>query len=95
MALNYGDLDNDGWLDFYVGTGTPDLGMLDPNRMFGNDAGKRFQEVTTAGNIGHLQKGHAIAFGHLDTDGDQDIFEQMGGARRATTGSCTRRCSGT
>jgi hypothetical protein len=80
MALNYGDLDNDGWLDFYAGTGTPDLGMLVPNRMFRNDAGKRFQEVTTSGNFGHLQKGHAIAFGDVDNDGDQDVFEQMGGA---------------
>ncbi len=80
MALNYGDLDGDGWLDFYAGTGTPDLGMLVPNRMFRNDAGKRFQEVTTAGNFGHLQKGHAIAFGDVDNDGDQDVFEQMGGA---------------
>ncbi len=80
MAINFGDLDNDGWLDFYQGTGTPDLGMLVPNRMFRNDAGKRFQEVTTAGNFGHLQKGHAIVFGDLDNDGDQDVFEQMGGA---------------
>ena len=80
MALNFGDLDNDGWLDFYQGTGAPDLGMLVPNRMFRNDAGKRFQEVTTAGNFGHLQKGHAIAFGDVDNDGDQDVFEQMGGA---------------
>jgi hypothetical protein len=80
MALNYGDLDGDGWLDFYAGTGTPDLGMLVPNRMFRNDSGRRFQEVTTAGNFGHLQKGHAIAFGDVDNDGDQDVFEQMGGA---------------
>jgi hypothetical protein len=80
MALNYGDLDGDGWLDFYLGTGTPDLGMLVPNRMFRNDSGRGFQEVTTAGNFGHLQKGHAIAFGDVDNDGDQDVFEQMGGA---------------
>jgi hypothetical protein len=80
MALNVGDLDNDGWLDFYLGTGTPDLGMLVPNRMFRNDAGRRFHDVTTAGNFGHLQKGHAIAFGDHDNDGDQDVFEQMGGA---------------
>jgi hypothetical protein len=80
MALNYGDLDGDGWLDFYAGTGTPDLGMLVPNRMFRNAEGRRFQDVTTAGNFGHLQKGHAIAFGDVDNDGDQDVFEQMGGA---------------
>jgi len=80
MALNYGDLDGDGWLDFYAGTGAPDLGALVPNRMLRNAEGRRFQDVTTAGNFGHLQKGHAIAFGDVDNDGDQDVFEQMGGA---------------
>jgi len=80
MGLNFGDLDNDGWLDFYLGTGTPDLGMLIPNRMFRNDQGHTFQDVTTAGNFGHLQKGHAVCFGDVDDDGDQDVFEEMGGA---------------
>jgi hypothetical protein len=80
MGLNFGDLDNDGWLDFYAGTGTPDLGMLVPNRMFRNDEGRAFQDVTTAGNFGHLQKGHAVCFGDIDNDGDQDVFEEMGGA---------------
>jgi hypothetical protein len=80
MGLNFGDLDNDGWLDFYLGTGTPDLGMLIPNRMFRNAEGRVFQDVTTAGNFGHLQKGHAVCFGDVDDDGDQDVFEEMGGA---------------
>jgi len=30
--------------------------------------------------FGHLQKGHAFAFGDIDTDGDEDVFEEMGGA---------------
>ena len=51
--------------------------------MFRNDGGKRFQDVTTAGNFGHLQKGHGIAFGDVDNDGDQDVFEEMGGASSA------------
>jgi len=80
MGMNYGDLDNDGWLDFYEGTGNPDFHTLVPNRMWRNDGGKRFQEVTTAGNFGHLQKGHGIAFADIDNDGDQDVFEKMGGA---------------
>jgi hypothetical protein len=80
MAGNFGDLDNDGFLDFYLGTGDPDLSMLVPNRMFRNADGKVFQDVTTSGGFGHLQKGHGIAFGDIDNDGDQDIYEAMGGA---------------
>jgi ASPIC and UnbV/FG-GAP-like repeat len=80
MGLNFGDLDNDGWLDLYLGTGAPDFASLFPNRMFRNSEGHGFQDVTTAGNFGHIQKGHAICFGDVDNDGDQDIFEEMGGA---------------
>lgn len=80
MGSNYGDLDNDGWLDFYVGTGKPDLRALYPNRMFLSQGGERFEDVTLEGGFGHLQKGHAIVFADMDNDGDQDIYAQMGGA---------------
>jgi hypothetical protein len=80
MGMNFGDLDNDGWLDFYAGTGAPDLGLLVPNRMFRNDGRGAFQDVTSAGGFGHLQKGHGVSFGDIDNDGDQDVFEEMGGA---------------
>ncbi len=80
MGCNFGDLDNDGWLDFYLGTGDPSIGTIIPNRMFRNDGGRRFQDVTTAGGFGHLQKGHAVVFADLDQDGDQDVYESIGGA---------------
>jgi hypothetical protein len=89
MGMNFGDLDNDGFLDIYLGTGNPEFGSLVPNRMFRNAEGRRFQDVTTAGNFGHLQKGHAIAVGDVDGDGDQDIFAQMGGAFLADTAYST------
>ena len=85
MGCNFGDLDNDGWLDFYVGTGNPELAMLIPNRMFRNDGGRRFQDVTAAGGFGNLQKGHGIAFADINNDGAQDIFSVVGGAAEADT----------
>ena len=80
MGSNFGDLDNDGWLDVYMGTGDVPYESLLPNRMFRNNQGKNFQDVTTSGDFGHLQKGHGVAFGDIDNDGDQDVFEEMGGA---------------
>jgi len=80
MGANYGDLDNDGFLDVYLGTGTPDLRALIPNRMFHNRGGMGFDDVTFDGGFGHLAKGHGIAFADLDRDGDQDIYAVMGGA---------------
>jgi hypothetical protein len=80
MGANFGDLNNDGYLDFYVGTGGPSYGMLIPNRMFLNQEGKGFVDVTTSTGTGHLQKGHGISFADLDNDGDEDMFAKMGGA---------------
>ncbi len=79
MGANFGDLDNDGYLDFYLGTGYPGLEGLVPNVMYWNKQGKAFQDVTYAGGFGHLQKGHGVAFADIDNDGDQDVFQQMGG----------------
>lgn len=80
MGSNFGDLDNDGYLDFYIGTGAPALNSVIPNRMFKNHDGEYFTEVTSAGRFGHIQKGHAISFADFDNDGDQDIYAVMGGA---------------
>ena len=78
MGLNFGDIDNDGWLDLYIGTGAFDFRTLVPNRLFRNVEGKYFEELTTKG-VGHLQKGHGIAFGDLDNNGTQDMYCVMGG----------------
>lgn len=80
LNLVQADYNNDGWLDFYVGTGDPELATLVPNRMFRNDGAGHFQDVTTAGGFGHLQKGHGIAFGDLRGNGFQDVYASLGGA---------------
>lgn len=80
MGANFGDLDNDGFLDLYLGTGLPDYESIMPNLMYRNVGGEAFVDVTAEGGFGHLQKGHGVAFGDVDGDGDQDVFQQMGGA---------------
>jgi hypothetical protein len=82
MGSNFGDLDNDGYLDFYLGTGYPFFDGLTPNVMYHNLRGEGFADVSVAGGFSHVQKGHGVAFADLDNDGDQDVFEQMGGAFR-------------
>jgi hypothetical protein len=64
----------------YLGTGTPPFEFLVPNRAFRNDGKGGFEDVTVAANLGTLAKGHGVAFADLDNDGDEDIYEVLGGA---------------
>ncbi len=80
MGSNFGDFDNDGFLDMYLGTGNPDYKSLSPNKLFRNMGNGKFADVTVSSRMGNLQKGHAVAFNDLDNDGDSDIFIEVGGA---------------
>jgi hypothetical protein len=80
MGSNFADFDNDGFLDFYLGTGDPNLATLVPNRMFKNVSGQRFAEISASSGTGHLQKGHGVACGDWDRNGSVDLFIEMGGA---------------
>ncbi len=80
MGSNFGDIDNDGYLDMYLGTGDPDYTSIVPNKLFKNIGGKKFVDVTIAARVGNLQKGHGVSFADMDNDGDQDIFIETGGA---------------
>jgi hypothetical protein len=51
---------------------------LIPNRMIRNVGSKRFEDVTFAGGLGHLQKGHGVSFADFDGDGDLDVLANMG-----------------
>ncbi|GAB3796697.1 hypothetical protein GCM10028819_14770 [Spirosoma humi] len=80
MGGNFGDIDNDGFLDMYLGSGNPNYRSLVPNKLFLNKGGKTFADVTASARVGHLQKGHGVSFADLDNDGDQDVYIEMGGA---------------
>ncbi len=79
MGANFGDINGDGFLDFYLATGDVHFWELQPNLMFLNQGGERFANVTMAGGFGHLQKGHGVCFADIDNDGDQDVYVQTGG----------------
>lgn len=80
MGFNFGDIDNDGFPDIYMGTGNPSYESLLPNKLFKNVNGQYFIDATSSARVGNLQKGHGVAFADLDNDGDEDIYIEMGGA---------------
>ena len=83
MGSNFGDLDNDGFLDIYLGTGRPQYSFLMPHVMFRTDRGTRFEDVTAATGTGHLQKGHGVAVRGL---GPRRRCRRVPGVRRCRAG---------
>jgi tetratricopeptide (TPR) repeat protein len=80
MGAGVADLDNDGYLDVYLGTGDPQISRLEPNRLFRNLGNRTFGDVTTyVGFARPGNKGHGVGFVDIDEDGDLDIFAQLGG----------------
>ena len=80
MGANWGDINNDGYPDFYLGTGGPPLEQLEPNRLFLNAGDGTFWDATRLTHSGFLQKGHGVSFADLDGDGWQDLHHSLGGA---------------
>jgi hypothetical protein len=81
MGANFGDVNNDGYPDIYLGTGSPSYASLVPNVLLLNKEGKYFVDVTASSGTGELHKGHGVAFADIDYDGDEDIITSIGGAQ--------------
>jgi len=80
MGAGVADVDNDGYVDFYFGTGDPQISRLEPNRFFRNNGNGTFEDLTNyVGFARPGNKGHGVAFVDIDNDGDLDIFAQLGG----------------
>ncbi len=79
MGANFGDVDNDGFPDIYLGNGSPSYGSLIPHTLLRNHDGKYFADITASSGTGELHKGHGIAFADLDRRGYEDIVAEVGG----------------
>src|SRR5208283_343104 len=80
MGANFGDFDNDGFLDIYLATGGPAYGALMPKVLLQNQSGRSFVDVTAASGTGELHKGHGTAFADLANRGFEDLLSSSGGA---------------
>lgn len=84
MGASFGDLDNDGCYDFYLGTGNPEGWFVLPNLMYRGlrDGGRctgQLDNISMLQGFGSIQKGHGIVFFDFDEDGDQDVYSSLGG----------------
>jgi hypothetical protein len=80
MGAGVADLDNDGFVDFYFGTGDPQLSRIEPNRLFHNEGNGAFRDVTRALSLSQPgKKGHGVCFIDIDHDGDLELYAQLGG----------------
>ena len=73
----WADYDNDGWLDLYVVN-------FGANRLFKNQGGTDFTDVTATAGVGDTGKGTSAAWGDYDNDGWLDLY--------VTNWSCFPEC---
>ena len=80
MGGNCGDIDRDGYVDLYLGTGGPAMDRFEPNALYVNSGLLSFVEVGWPVGVGDVGKGHGVTLCDYDHDGDLDLYSPQGGA---------------
>jgi len=70
-AVNFADYDNDGDKDLFVAN------MDGTNRLYRNDGGTEFRDVTSAAGLVFEGRSHGAAWGDYDNDGNLDLYIAM------------------
>jgi hypothetical protein len=84
MGASFGDVNNDGCYDFYLGTGSPEGWFIFPKLMYlgvpqGTGCAGRTEHLSMTNSFASVQKGHGIVFFDFDGDGLQDMYSSLGG----------------
>ena len=79
MSGNFGDLNNDGHLDFLLGNGSPRMDRLEPLVLLEND-GSKFHNVTFSAGLPFVGKSHGTNCADLFGDGRMSVIVAAGGA---------------
>ena len=64
----WGDLDNDGFLDLFVGN------YNEPNRLYHNLGNGTFENISLSAGIGNSNRVQAVTMGDIDQDGWLDVY---------------------
>ena len=99
MGMGIGDVDNDGFLDIYLGTGRPDYSALMPNVLYKNVEGRRFEDITTRRGPGTSRRGTGSRWPTTTATGTSTCSSRSAGpcrgTGRITCCSATRARAGT
>ena len=84
----WGDYDNDGYPDLYVLVNSENTS--NPNRLFHNDGGTGFTDVTVSAGVGDLGVGTTGSWGDYDGDGYLDLYVTNWFCNLCPNGTATR-----
>lgn len=74
ISCSWGDYDNDGYLDLFVGNGSTSNNVKQKSHLFHNNGDKTFTKITT-GDIAEFEGCvWTSAWGDVDNDGDIDLY---------------------
>jgi enediyne biosynthesis protein E4 len=82
LGCAWGDYDNDGWLDLYVGNeGDPGLIPTVVNFLYHNNGDGTFSKVTTGSPVNEYSDSWGVTWADYDNDGFLDLFASRGEGR--------------
>ncbi|MFQ5492395.1 MAG: FG-GAP repeat domain-containing protein, partial [Phycisphaerae bacterium] len=78
----WGDFDNDGWVDLFIGNESP-AAFTHPSELFRNNGDGTFTECAAQMGIAHRGFVKAVAFGDYNNDGRLDLYVSCRGQPNA------------